>query len=162
MIQYHTKGKGANFAKTWNEYKDGFGSLEQGFFWIDLENMHNLTKSGSYGLQVSITEGEGVVKTVEYDSFRVSDEADEYRLHLSGFKSKSWGISDRMNYHNNKPFTTTDRDNDHWRGTCAYQTGGGGWWYWNCYAANQNHPDGLTWKNDKNTSKIRSWRKCDT
>ena len=108
--------------------------------------MHNLTKSGSYGLQVAITEGDGVVKTVEYDSFRVSDEADEYRLHLSGFKPKSSGITDRMSYHNNKPFSTTDRDNDNHRTNCAKEYGGGGWWYWDCYVANPNHPNGPTWK----------------
>ena len=144
VIQYHEKGKGANFAH--GLYKDGFGSVEQGSFWIGLENMHKLTKTGSYGLQVDIKEGDGVVRTLEYDFFRVSNEADNYRLYLTGFKSGTSNSTDRMNYHNNKPFTTTDRDNDnHPTSNCASEYGGSGWWYSACYTANLNHPDGPTW-----------------
>ena len=90
--------------------------------------MHNLTKSGSYGLEIAIKESDGVVRTVEYDSFRVSNEADKYRLYISGFKPGSSGLTDRMTHHSNRPFTTKDRDNDPWGGNCA-QEDCGGWWF---------------------------------
>ena len=113
---------------------------------MGLENMHSLTQTGSYGLQIDITEGDGVVRTVEYDLFNVSNEADKYRLYLSGFKPGTSNLTDRMTYHNNKPFTTTDRDNDdHLTSNCANLYGGSGWWYSECYTANLNHPDGPTW-----------------
>ena len=145
MIQYHVKGKGTNFGKSWHEYKAGFGSLQQGNFWIGLENMHNLTKSGSYGLEIAVKESDGVVRIVEYDSFRVSNEADKYRLYISGFKPGSSGLTDRMTQHSNRPFTTKDRDNDAYGSNCAHNYGNSGWWYGACYWANLNYPNGPTW-----------------
>lgn len=145
MIQAHEKGMGANFARSWNDYKDGFGTVQQKNFWIGLEKMHNLTDSGLYGLQVAIKEIDGVVRTVEYDSFRVSDEYDKYRLFVSGFKPGTSGLTDRLAYHNSRPFTTTDRDNDGHKDNCANFYGKAGWWYGACYNSNLNHFNGPTW-----------------
>ena len=133
---------GANFARRWNEYKDGFGTIRQKNFWIGLEKMHNLTDSGLYGLQVSIKENDGVLRTVDYDSFRVSDEYDKYRLFVSGFKPGTSGQTDRLAYHNSRPFTTKDRDNDENKGNCANS---GGWWYGSCYHSDLNHFNGPAW-----------------
>ena len=144
MIQSNTK-KGANFGKSWNNYKAGFGSLLQGNFWIGLEDMHNLTKSGSYGLEIAIKEGDGVVRTVKYDSFRVSNEADKYRLFASGFKPGSSGLTDRFSYHSNRPFTTKDRDNDEYGTNCAHNYRNAGWWYGSCYHYDLNHFNGPAW-----------------
>ena len=108
--------------------------------------MHNLTQTGSYGLQIEIKEEDGVVRTVEYDFFHVRNESDKFRLLISGFKPGTSNLTDRMTYHNNKPFTTTDRDNDDYStSNCANFYGGAGWWYSECYTANLNHPDGPTW-----------------
>ena len=137
---------GANFARSWNEYKDGFGTIRQKNFWIGLEKMHNLTDSGLYGLQVAIKENDGAVRTVEYDSFRVSNEHDKYRLYLSGFRPGTSGLEDRLAIHNSQPFTTTDRDNDELRSNnCASPSGNTGWWYKICYDSNLNHASGPTW-----------------
>ena len=145
VIQSHAKGMGANFARSWNEYKDGFGTIRQKNFWIGLEKMHNLTDSGLYGLQVAIKENDGVLRTVEYDSFRVSDEYDKYRLYLSGFRPGTSGLADRLAYHNSRPFTTVDRDNDEYGTNCAHNYGNSGWWYGACYSSNLNHASGPTW-----------------
>ena len=136
---------GANFARSWNDYKDGFGTIQQKNFWIGLEKMHNLTDSGLYGVQVSIKENDGVVRNVEYDSFRVSDEYDKYRLFVSGFKPGTSGLTDRLAYHNSRPFSTTDRDNDEHKDNCPNFYGKAGWWYGKCYASNLNHFNGPTW-----------------
>ena len=107
--------------------------------------MHNLTDSGLYGLQVAVKENDGVFRTVEYDSFRISDEYDNYRLYISGFKPGTSGLTDRLAYHNNRPFTTKDRDNDAYKTNCAHNYGNSGWWYEACYNSNLNHFNGPTW-----------------
>ena len=94
--------------------------------------MHNLTDSGLYGLQVAVKENDGVVRTVEYESFRISDEYDKYRLYISGFKPGTSGLTDRLAGHNSMPFTTKDRDNDGHKSNCANFYGNVGWWYSAC------------------------------
>lgn len=42
-----------------------------------------------------------------------------------------------MTYHQGRPFTTIDSDNDIALGNCAF-THGGAWWYKNCHLANLN------------------------
>ena len=145
VIQSHAKGQGANFARTWNEYKEGFGTIQQKNFWIGLERIHNLTDSGLYGLQVDVKENDGVIRTVNYDSFRISDEYDKYRLYISGFKPGTSGLADRLADHNNLPFTTKDSDNDGDKNNCAHYYGNAGWWYGSCYACNLNHFNGPAW-----------------
>ncbi len=65
-----------------------------------------------------------------------------------------------MWYHNGRPFSTKDNDNDKGARNCA-KTYHGAWWYSSCHTANLNglyyHPGGtpergkgviwLTWKN---------------
>ena len=72
------KGKGANFVRDWEQYKNGFGSVSKKNYWIGLEKLHDLTDSGSYGLQIKLRMNGGEVKVVEYDSFRVAGENENY------------------------------------------------------------------------------------
>ena len=45
---------------------------------------------------------------------------------------------DALNYHNNQPFSTKDRDNDEWPGVNCADTRHGGFWYRSCALANLN------------------------
>merc|ERR1719391_1207884 len=86
-----------------------------------------------------------------YKTFRVADEADNYRLSISGY---SGNAGDSMSYHNGYLFCTIDRDNDgHLYSNCAEEYGKGGWWYKDCHEVNFNgiwgdktYHNGLNWK----------------
>ena len=66
---------------------------------------------------------------------------------MGGFKPGSSGLTDRLLYHSNRPFTTKDRDNDEYGTNCAHSYGNAGWWYGSCYNSNLNRPKGCTWTN---------------
>ena len=48
------------------------------------------------------------------------------------------GTNNGLDYHNGMAFTTTDRDQDTLGDNCAALSGGGGWWYKNCYRVSLN------------------------
>ena len=79
----------------------------------------------------------GQKKYSVYDKFRVDNETNNYRLQVSGYS----GNTDH-NYwysHNGMEFSTRDRDNDRYRGSCS-QNYKGGHWYERCYAVNPTGP----------------------
>ena len=143
IIQVNSNGKGSVFNKNWNDYKNGFGSVEDKAYWIGLDRIHDLTKSGAYGLKM-ILKKNGSTKVVRWSSFVVGNEAGDYRLSVSGFNAGSSGLSDRLAYHNNMRFSTKDRDNDPHPGHCASYYGNVGWWYvygcWYCLPNYGTHP----------------------
>ena len=146
MIQSYAKEKSANFDRNWNDYKEGFGSIEQKNFWIGLEQMHKLTASGMYGVQIDLKINDESVTTIIYDYFAVKDESDNYRLAISGFKPGTSGLPERLSYHNGRPFTTKDKDNDaHSDYNCATHFGNTGWWFGACFTVHLNHINGPTW-----------------
>ncbi|XP_076825484.1 fibrinogen-like protein A isoform X1 [Clavelina lepadiformis] len=122
-----------NFQRTWNEYKLGFGETD-GEFWLGLETVHRLTRSGKCDLRIEIQAFDDTYSWAQYSSFYVESEADLFRLHASGYIGNA---TDRLNSHNNQPFTTLDRDNDSWGSNCASENGGeaGGWWYKACWSS---------------------------
>merc|ERR1719500_1165116 len=89
----------------------------------------------------------GVVKRIDYDSFRIESKDDDYRLRLGSFSVFSCcpttvdsikHNSDIQNQ-NGMRFSTRDRDHDTSGGDCSNQLGsGGGWWFNNCGNANLN------------------------
>lgn len=64
-------------------------------------------------------------------------ERDGYRLHITGF---SGSAQDSLHNHNNKKFSTTDRDNDARREASCAQEWEAGWWFDNCWFALLNGP----------------------
>eukprot|EP00117_Sycon_ciliatum_P001776 scpid42070/ scgid7292/ Ficolin-1; Ficolin-A; Ficolin-alpha len=134
-----------DFYRTWDAYKRGFGAAS-GEFWLGLDMLHSLTSQAGSTFELRIdmvfsTTGEK--HFVKYSSFRVDSEAENYRLHVSGFSSPT--LQDRMSGHSGHPFSTHDRDNDDYGGNCALYHKGG-WWYTACHALNLNgaygRPDG--------------------
>ena len=145
-MQSHLKGKGANFVRDWNQYKNGFGAVEEKNYWIGLQKLHEITDSGSYGLQIALKMNGGDVKVVEYDSFRVTGENEKYKLLVSGFRPGDSGLTDRLSYHNGRAFSTYDSDNDgHDTASCSRNYGSAGWWFGRCFHSHLNHPNGPSW-----------------
>uniref|UniRef100_A0A673C2D1 Fibrinogen C-terminal domain-containing protein n=1 Tax=Sphaeramia orbicularis TaxID=375764 RepID=A0A673C2D1_9TELE len=132
VIQRRQDGS-VNFFRTWEQYKQGFGNLD-GEYWLGLEHLYWLSKQAQYKLRVALEDWQGRHVFAEYDSFHLEPESDWYRLRLGQY---SGNAGDSLSWHNNKAFTTLDRDKDSYSGNCAhYQKGG--WWYHMCAHSNLN------------------------
>ncbi|XP_078618790.1 uncharacterized protein LOC144886189 isoform X2 [Branchiostoma floridae x Branchiostoma japonicum] len=114
------------FNRTWEEYKLGFGNLS-GEYWLGNDNIHLLTSQENFTLHVDLMDWGGNSSYTEYSFFRVSNESDQYRLHISGYSGPA---GDSMGYNNGQRFSTRDRDNDVWSsGHCSQKYGQAGWWF---------------------------------
>ena len=80
----------------------------------------------------------GEKKYSVHDKFRVDNETNNYKLHVSGYS----GNTDRINwaFHSGMQFSTRDRDNDGSYGESCSQRHKGGHWYNYC---DMVHPTGL-------------------
>ncbi|XP_062977423.1 fibroleukin-like [Elgaria multicarinata webbii] len=138
MIQRRQDGT-VDFNRTWQEYKQGFGSL-QGEHWLGNEYLHSLTRLGQHALRVELEDWHGVKRHAIYRKFKVASEAHQYRLTAREYQGSAGNaLSYSRNYnHDHKCFTTWDSDNDNYPlGNCgAYY--GAGWWFDSCLAANLN------------------------
>lgn len=145
MIQQRMDGS-VNFNRTWQDYKRGFGSLNdkgEGEFWLGNEYLHLLTLRGSV-LRVELEDWSGHWVHAEYH-MRVGSEAEGYALQVSSYEGTAGdaliegSLEEGTEYtsHAGMQFSTFDRDADQWEENCA-EVYGGGWWYNNCQAANLN------------------------
>lgn len=132
VIQRRQDGS-VNFFRTWENYKQGFGNID-GEYWLGLENIYWLTNQDDYKLLIVMDDWQGRRVFAEYDNFYLESEKDFYRLRLGHYRGNA---GDSLSWHNNKQFTTLDRDRDQYTGNCAhYQKGG--WWYYTCAHSNLN------------------------
>ncbi|XP_076977984.1 angiopoietin-related protein 6 [Tamandua tetradactyla] len=132
VIQRRQDGS-VNFFTTWQHYKTGFGRPD-GEYWLGLEPVHQLTSRGDHELLVLLEDWGGRGARAHYDSFSLEPESDYYRLRLGQYHGDA---GDSLSWHNDKPFSTVDRDRDSYSGNCAlYQRGG--WWYHACAHSNLN------------------------
>ncbi|XP_037730404.1 angiopoietin-related protein 7-like [Drosophila subpulchrella] len=130
IIQRRQDGS-ENFARSWSEYKNGFGNIT-GEFFIGLENLHKLTNSRTFELSFKLGNVKGDFKYALYDNFKIGNEAGGYRLQSIGTYSGTAG--DSLRYNLNVMFHTFDRDDSC---KCA-QAHSGGWWYRCCSACPLN------------------------
>ncbi|XP_070803136.1 fibroleukin [Pituophis catenifer annectens] len=127
-----------SFNRTWEAYKNGFGNGKE--FWLGNDKIHLLTKSKQMQLRIELEDFNGVREYASYDQFYVANEYLKYRLTIgtyTGTAGDSLNFSKRYS-HDQKFFTTPDRDNDQYAtGNCgAYYSSG--WWFDACLAANLN------------------------
>ncbi|XP_061176516.1 fibroleukin-like [Saccostrea echinata] len=149
VIQNRVDGK-VNFNRNWQEYKAGFGDVSTSH-WAGNDIIHHLTKANSSSLHVSITGKNGNTLFIQYDTFSISGEEDDYRLYIAG--NAKGTLEDRIRYGstdniNGMKFSTYDKDNDPVSGSkCTDSMGIGGWWFNNCNDAYLNGPYALEkWK----------------
>uniref|UniRef100_H2ZHZ7 Fibrinogen C-terminal domain-containing protein n=1 Tax=Ciona savignyi TaxID=51511 RepID=H2ZHZ7_CIOSA len=131
VFQRRTDGS-EDFYRTWIEYQGMFGNLSNEF-WLGNENLHALTRSGKYELRIELENWENKKKFAKYSSFSIGSAQEKYSLNVSGYA----GTADSLSYHNGRPFTTKDVDNDSDRRNCAVQYHGA-WWYGSCQYSNLN------------------------
>ena len=73
-----------DFYRDWKAYKEGFGSFS-GEFWLGNDNLHRLTNANDVMLRVDLEDFEESITYAEYKTFKVADEADNYRLTLGEY-----------------------------------------------------------------------------
>ena len=83
VIQKRQDGS-EDFYRGSSDYKKGFGDLN-GEFWLGLDKVHRLSKSGQNTLRVDLMDFNGAERYAKYESFGVADGSDEYRLNISGY-----------------------------------------------------------------------------
>ncbi|XP_073319769.1 tenascin-like [Pagrus major] len=124
------KDGSVDFFRGWKEYMRGFGDLS-GEFWLGLDNLHNLTATTRMTLRVDLRDKDESV-FAKYSTFEVAKR--NYRLSVGGYSGTA---GDSLSYHNNRVFSTRDRDPAPFITRCAMSYRGG-WWYKNCHEANLN------------------------
>jgi hypothetical protein len=102
LIQSRFNGD-VNFFRSWDEYKEGFGSIGREF-WMGLERLHELTSSHLYELMITIEDFNGEKRFAKYAGFVVSSEAGGYALNVLGKYSGDAG--DALTYHAGMKFST--------------------------------------------------------
>ncbi|XP_074534600.1 uncharacterized protein LOC141797087 [Halichoeres trimaculatus] len=139
LLQRRQDGS-VSFNRTWAEYRSGFGELNGGEFWLGNNMIHLLTRDRDMVLRVELEDFNGVVEYAEYEHFRVASERMRFRLTVGGYSGTAGDalVFSKTYNHNNRAFTTPDRDHDRYpSGNCgAYYSSG--WWFDACMAANLN------------------------
>ncbi|KAM4022923.1 tenascin-R isoform 1-T2 [Anomaloglossus baeobatrachus] len=145
VIQRRQNGL-TDFFRKWADYRVGFGNLEDEF-WLGLDTLHLITSQGRYELRIDMRDGQESVYAY-YNKFYVGDPRSMYKLRIGDYNGTS---GDSLTYHQGRPFSTKDRDNDVAVTNCA-SSYRGAWWYKNCHRTNLNgkygesrHSQGINW-----------------
>ncbi|XP_078029452.1 tenascin-N isoform X1 [Epinephelus lanceolatus] len=147
VLQRRTSGK-LDFMKRWRQYIAGFGNMTDEF-WIGLDKIYELTNTPTqYELRFDLGLGTERAYAV-YDNFKIAPVKQKFKLTIGNYRGTA---GDAMTYHQGRPWTTVDSDNDIALGNCAL-THRGAWWYKNCHLANPNgkwgdvrHSVGVNWE----------------
>ena len=134
-------GNGVGYPGYWETYKTGVD--DSNGFWLGLDEMHQLTKSGRYGVEITIELAAGSYDVVNWPLFVVGNVASEYELTFASDDgtTRAYGSSSGSGYYfaastNGARFSSTDNDNDATSSTnCASKSSRGdytGWWYTGC------------------------------
>ncbi|XP_054889627.1 tenascin-N [Poeciliopsis prolifica] len=137
-----------DFMKRWRQYIAGFGNLTEEF-WIGLDKIHELTNTPTqYEIRFDLGLGSERAYAV-YDNFKIAPIRQRFKLTIGKYRGTA---GDAMTYHQGRPWTSIDSDNDLALGNCA-RIHKGGWWYANCHLANLNgkwgdnaHSVGVNWE----------------
>ncbi|KAM9438045.1 tenascin-like isoform 2-T2 [Salvelinus alpinus] len=134
------------FFRNWKNYTGGFGDIN-GEFWFGLANLHKMTTAGQYELRVDLRDN-GESAYAQYDKFTIAEPRSRYKIHIGGFSGTA---GDSMTYHQGRPFSTYDNDNDIAVTNCALSYKGA-FWYKNCHRVNlmgrygdDSHSKGINW-----------------
>ena len=73
-----------DFYRQWKDYKIGFGDLN-GNFWLGLDKIHRLSKSGQNILRVDLHDFNNGKAYAKYTTFTVASESESYKLKVGGY-----------------------------------------------------------------------------
>uniref|UniRef100_A0A3B5ASA3 Tenascin-like n=1 Tax=Stegastes partitus TaxID=144197 RepID=A0A3B5ASA3_9TELE len=118
------------FFRNWKNYTAGFGNMNDEF-WLGLSNLHKITSSGHYELRVDLRDN-GESAYAQYDKFTIAEPRTRYKIYIGAYSGTA---GDSMTYHQGRPFSTYDNDNDIAVTNCALSYKGA-FWYKNCHRVN--------------------------
>ncbi|XP_039635989.1 tenascin-like isoform X2 [Perca fluviatilis] len=134
------------FFRNWKNYTVGFGNLNDEF-WLGLSNLHKITNSGHYELRVDLRDN-GESAYAQYDKLTIAEQKTRYKVYIGAYSGTA---GDSMTYHQGRPFSTFDNDNDIAVTNCALSYKGA-FWYKNCHRVNlmgkygdNSHSKGINW-----------------
>ncbi|XP_071322841.1 tenascin isoform X2 [Trachinotus anak] len=134
------------FFRNWKNYTAGFGNMNDEF-WLGLSNLHKITSSGHYELRVDLRD-KGESAYAQYDKFTIAEPRTRYKVYIGAYSGTA---GDSMTYHQGRPFSTYDNDNDIAVTNCALSYKGA-FWYKNCHRVNlmgkygdNSHSKGINW-----------------
>ncbi|XP_051953300.1 tenascin-like [Xyrauchen texanus] len=145
VILKRQSGK-VDFYRNWRNYSAGFGDTNDEF-WLGLSNLHKITTASQYELRVDLRDGQETVYA-HYDKFLIGDSRSRYKIQIGAYSGTA---GDSLTYHQNRPFSTYDNDNDIAVTNCALSYKGA-FWYKNCHRVNlmgkygdNSHSKGINW-----------------
>ncbi|KAM9846401.1 fibrinogen like 1B [Aulostomus maculatus] len=147
VFQRRRHGK-VDFDRDWVDYRDGFGDLKlwNDEFWLGNEHIYSLLSEGKNLVKIELMDWDGNRTYAFYENFRITDEADKYRLQYGLYSGPAGDaltggggmVEQWSGCLSGMQFSTRDQDNDRYlQGSCA-QENKAGWWYNRCHAANLN------------------------
>ncbi|XP_028323231.1 fibrinogen like 1B [Gouania willdenowi] len=147
VFQRRRHGK-VDFNRDWVDYRDGFGEfkLRNDEFWLGNEHIHSLLSEGRNLVKIDLMDWGGQRSHAFYENFRITNEADKYRLQYGMYSGKAGdaltggegAVEQWSACLGGMQFSTRDQDNDRYhQGSCA-QENKAGWWFNRCHAANLN------------------------
>ncbi|XP_033951181.1 tenascin-like isoform X3 [Pseudochaenichthys georgianus] len=146
MVFLRRQNGNLEFFRNWKNYTAGFGNRSDEF-WLGLSNLHKITNSGHYDLRVDMRD-EGESAYAQYDKFTIAEPRTRYKVYMGAYSGTA---GDSMTYHQGRPFSTYDNDNDIAVTNCALSYKGA-FWYKNCHRVNLmgkygdlSHSKGINW-----------------
>ncbi|ROL53778.1 Tenascin [Anabarilius grahami] len=130
MVFLRRQSGKVDFNRNWRNYSAGFGDTNDEF-WLGLSNLHKITSAGQYEIRVDLRDGQESVFAV-YDKFSIGDPRSRYKIQIGTYSGTA---GDSLSYHQNRPFSTYDNDNDIAVTNCALSYKGA-FWYKNCHRVN--------------------------
>jgi hypothetical protein len=142
-------GSSTDFYRNWADYETGFWGSDNNH-WLGLAKIRRLTQLGNAQMRIDMCQGasKSCGLFVTYNTFSIGSAASNYILQATGYTGSrvdgsNYITYDSLSYHNGRPFSTYDRDNDVWGSNCAVRFKGA-WWYGACHHSNINGKYGLT------------------
>uniref|UniRef100_A0A673B485 Zmp:0000000846 n=1 Tax=Sphaeramia orbicularis TaxID=375764 RepID=A0A673B485_9TELE len=146
MVALRRQNGKLEFYRNWKNYTAGFGNMKNEF-WLGLANLHKITSSGHYELRVDLRDN-GESAYAQYDKITIAEPRTRYKLYVGAYSGTA---GDSMTYHQGRPFSTYDNDNDIAVTNCALSYKGA-FWYKNCHRVNlmgkygdNSHSKGINW-----------------
>ncbi|XP_008425406.1 fibrinogen like 1B [Poecilia reticulata] len=147
VFQRRRHGK-VDFNRDWVDYRDGFGEFKlwNDEFWLGNEHMNALLSEDKNLVKIDLMDWDGKRSYAFYENFRITDEADKYRLLYGQYSGKAGDaltggggmVEQWSSCLSGMQFSTLDQDNDRFlQGSCAKENQAG-WWFNRCHAANLN------------------------
>ncbi len=125
-LMFQRRTSVSNFNLSWTMYANGFytpsaDNANGTSFWLGLERLYRITSVGTWKLRVDlqsiINASLGNTYNETYSVFAVGNAATKYTLSVGGNIAGTAG--DSLSKHNGMMFSTFDRDNDQYSGSCS-------------------------------------------